>query len=130
VPVLGAQPGIFILDAGGSGAVRLNGSVSGAGNGVTPGEVIVIFLTGMGSVSNPPAAGTPASLTTLSPTVLDPQVVIGGFNAAVGFSGLSPGFISMYQINVTVPDAVPSGTVDVTVESNSVRSNVAKLTVR
>jgi uncharacterized protein (TIGR03437 family) len=130
VPVLGAQPGIFLLDAASSGATHVNGKVAGASNPATRGEVVVMYLTGMGPVSNQPASGVAASLTVLSSTSLTPTVTIGGFNASVAFSGLAPGFIGTYQINVTIPSAVASGVVDVTVQANGVTSNTAKIAVQ
>jgi len=51
-------------------------------------------------------------------------------NAPVSFSGLTPGFIGLYQINAVVPAAVGTGTVDVTVAAGGVTSNVAKMSVR
>ena len=57
-------------------------------------------------------------------------MTIGGFDAPVIFSGLTPGFIGLYQINVTVPAAVASGTVDLTVQANGVTSNTAKIAIR
>ena len=130
VPVYGAQPGIFILDSASSGAVHANGTVVNAAAPAAPGETVVLYLTGLGPVSNGPAAGQPASLTTLSQTTLSPTVTIGGFNATVAFAGLTPGYIGLYQINVAVPGALPSGTTaDVTVSANGITSNTAKLPV-
>jgi hypothetical protein len=94
------------------------------------GETLVLYLTGLGPVQNTPASGDAASLTTLSPTVIKPAVTIGGFDSTVIFSGLAPGFIGLYQINVTVPAAVATGTVDLTVLSNGVTSNTAKIPIR
>ncbi len=130
VPVLGAQPGIFILDAASSGATHSDGSIAGALNPAARGETLVLYLTGLGPVQNTPASGDPASSTTLSPTVIKPTVTIGGFDSTVIFSGLAPGFIGLYQINVTVPAAVATGTVDLTVLSNGVTSNTAKIPVK
>jgi uncharacterized protein (TIGR03437 family) len=130
VPVMGAQPGIFILDGASSGATHVNGSVVSASNPATRNEVVVLYLTGMGPVMNQPVSGAAASTTTLSPTVLTPVVTIGGFAAAVGFSGLAPGYIGLYQINTTVPAAVAAGLVDMTVQMNGVTSNPAKLAVQ
>jgi uncharacterized protein (TIGR03437 family) len=130
VPVLGAQPGIFILDGASSGATHADGSIAGAANPATRGEALVLYLTGLGPVDNPPASGASASLTTLAHTLITPQVTIGGFDAVVAFSGLTPGFIGLYQINVTVPAAVASGLVDLTVKSNGVTSNAAKIAIR
>uniref|UniRef100_Q02B28 NHL repeat containing protein n=1 Tax=Solibacter usitatus (strain Ellin6076) TaxID=234267 RepID=Q02B28_SOLUE len=129
VPVLGAQPGIFILDGASSGATHSDGSIAGASNPAARGETLVLYLTGLGPVQNTPASGDAASTTTLSPTVIKPAVTIGGFDSAVIFSGLAPGFIGLYQINVTVPAAVATGTVDLTVLSNGVTSNTAKIPI-
>jgi uncharacterized protein (TIGR03437 family) len=131
VPVLGAQPGIFILDGASSGATHpTDGSIAGASNPASRGETLVLYLTGLGPVDNPPATGAAASLTTLSPTIIKPQVTIGGFDAALVFSGLTPGFIGLYQVNATVPAAVASGLVDLTVQANGVTSNTAKIAIR
>lgn len=130
VPVLGAQPGIFILDAASSGATHADGSIAGASNAAARGEALVLYLTGLGPVDNPPASGASASLTTLAHTLITPQVTIGGFDAAVAFSGLTPGYIGLYQINVTVPAAVASGVVDLTVKANGLTSNPAKIAIR
>ena len=39
----------------------------------------------------------------------DVKVTIGGVEAAVFFSGLSPGLANLYQINAIVPEGVASG---------------------
>jgi uncharacterized protein (TIGR03437 family) len=45
----------------------------------------------------------------LSTTIAAPTVTIGGVSAAVNFSGLSPGFVGVYQVDVQVPENVPTG---------------------
>ncbi len=117
VPVLGAQPGIFILDGASSGATHSSdGSVAGASNPAARDETLVLYLTGLGPVQNTPASGDAASLSTLSPTVIKPTVTIGGFDSTVIFSGLTA--------------AVATGTVDLTVTANGVTSNTAKIPIR
>ena len=131
VPVLGAQPGIFILDSASSGATHaLTGAIATAANPAARGEYVVLYMTDLGPVSNTPASGVAASSTTLSPTLIVRQVTIGGFVSSVAFSGLTPGFIGLYQVNAQVPAAVASGLLDVTVQANGVTSNTAKLAVQ
>jgi minor extracellular serine protease Vpr len=36
-------------------------------------------------------------------------VTIGGVSAPVAFSGLAPGFVGLYQVNVQIPTTAPVG---------------------
>jgi uncharacterized protein (TIGR03437 family) len=131
VPVLAAQPGIFLLDAASDGATHAaTGAIVTAASPAALGEYIVLYMTGMGVVSNEPVTGAAASSTTLSNTAVTPIVSIGGVNATEVFSGLTPGFIGLYQINVQVPSNAPAGVQNVTVQANGVTSNMAKLAVQ
>ena len=38
-----------------------------------------------------------------------PTATVGGVAAFVGFAGLAPGFIGLYQVNVQVPQGVAAG---------------------
>ncbi len=127
-----AQPGIFLFD-GVNGAIVHGANQLLAVSEQDPaerGEVVVIYATGLGAVENQPATGEPASLTMLSQTPVFPSVTVGGKPAAVGFAGLTPGYVGLYQINVTVPQDSPTGSVDVVVILNGVTSNVAKMAVQ
>jgi uncharacterized protein (TIGR03437 family) len=72
-------------------------------------ETVVVYCTGLGPVSGAMVTGQPASSTSLQPTTPQPAAAtLGGIPATVSFSGLAPGFIGLYQINVQVPaNAVP-----------------------
>ena len=63
-------------------------------------------------------------------TIAASSVSIGGLSASVAISGLTPFYVSLYQINAVVPNGVPAGTADLTVQSNGVTSNIAKVAVR
>ena len=110
VPVAATAPGIFSLQQNGSGfgAVRhADYSVVTADNPAHSGEIVSIYLTGLGAV-NPPVndgaggGGNPLSLTTVAPTVL-----VGASPATVLFSGMSS-YPGLYQINAQLP-AMPPG---------------------
>ncbi len=130
VPVLSSQPGIFILDAANSGAVHADGSIVTGTRPAAAGETLIIYLTGLGMVSNAPAAGQPASNSVLSRTINTPQVSIGGLSANLDFSGLTPGYVGLYQINAVVPLTITPGSLDLIVQINGVASNSAKVAVR
>jgi uncharacterized protein (TIGR03437 family) len=126
-----AQPGIFLVD-GVNGAIQdINNQLVSAQNPVARGRAVVIFSTGLGPVENPPAAGEPASLTTLSPTTpAFASATVGGTPAVVLFSGLAPGFVGLYQVNLVVPQIPAAGSVDLVVTMNGVASNTAKMVVQ
>jgi uncharacterized protein (TIGR03437 family) len=75
-----------------------------------PGDVLIVYATGLGAVADPPADGQ-NSLDKLRTTLVTPQILIGGVSAQVGFSGLSPQFVGVNQINVTVPEVAAGNTV-------------------
>ncbi len=135
------SPGLFGTNqqGGGQGAILIaNSSVLAAPAGTTAssrpakrGEYISIFCSGLGAVSNPPADGAPASTTTLSSTSSNPSVSIGGVPAQVSFSGLAPGFVGLYQVNVQVPANAPAGdSVAVVLNIAGVASNAVTISVQ
>ena len=96
------SPGVFATE-------HLDGSVVTADNPAAANEVLTIYATGLGLVSGDMITGQPASLTTYQPTTQGVTATIGGVSAPVFFTGLTPGFLGLYQVNVTVPPAAPSG---------------------
>ena len=107
-----------------------DGSIVGASNPASRAEVLVLYLTGLGPVSNTPATGEAASLTTLSNTVIQPKVTIGGFDAPVIFSGLTPGFIGLAQMNIVVPPGLTPGVYPLSVTIDGQTSNSATIAVK
>jgi uncharacterized protein (TIGR03437 family) len=76
---------------------------------VRHGEVIEIYGTGLGPVTNPPLPGSAALAVPLSETAGETIVTIGGTRASVLYSGLAPGLAGVYQINARVPDGARVG---------------------
>lgn len=99
-PVSRVAPGVYIVLTG------TGTPVSSAPAG--PGDVLVAYLTGMGPVTIPQTTGVLAP-GELSYTQETPTLTVGGQNAEVLFSGLTPGTAGVYQINFRVPSGVPSG---------------------
>jgi uncharacterized protein (TIGR03437 family) len=96
-----------------------------------PGEYISIYCTGLGPVTNTPAAGSPASSNSPSTTLTVPTVVVGGVVVPVQFSGLAPGFTGLYQVNVQVPANSSTGAaVQVSMRFNQGASNVVTIAVQ
>ena len=97
---------------------------------VKPGEFLSIYCTGLGAVNNRPSLGSAAPSNPLSTTQTQPTVSIGGRPATVLFSGLAPGFVGLYQVNVTVPSGVaPAAEVPLTLTIGGVASNTVTIAV-
>ena len=86
-----------------------NGLMVTSTNPVHRGDILTIYLTGLGAVNPPIADGAPAPLNPLSTTLITPSVQIGGADCPVLFSGLVPGYVGLYVLNVSVPSSTPQG---------------------
>lgn len=126
-------PGIFEVSVGGTlyGAItHADGSLVTPSNPARPGETVVVYATGVGPVDTPQTTGYAAPSDRFVSTVNTPAVTIAGQQGAVFFSGLSPGFVGLYQINVTLPASLPSGTQQIQIVSNGIASNLARIAIQ
>lgn len=102
-----------------------------AANPAIAGGNLQIYCTGLGPVTNQPATGTPALSDPLSVTTANPTVKIGGVAANVLFSGLVPGAVGLYQINVQVPVGVkPGAAVPVIASIGGATSNTVTIAIQ
>ena len=77
-----------------------------------PGETIVLYGVGFGTVTPDPGAGT--IVANDNSLILPFQIFFGGTPATVSYAGLAPGMIGLYQFNVVVPDTTPGDAVPLT----------------
>ena len=126
------SPGVFGLN-GHAVAIHQDGSLAAPLNSVAgvparpaaPGETLQILATGLGPVSPPGMTGN-NSLDTQRTTSAAPRVLIGGIPAQVTFSGLSPQFAGVDQLNVVVPSTAPSGSaISIQIQIGGVTSGTA-----
>jgi uncharacterized protein (TIGR03437 family) len=122
------SPGIFA--AGGRAiAVNLDGTLawpSGSVPGTVthpakPGDVVILYVTGLGAVDSPIADGA-ASLDKLRNTLVKPVVLVGGLSAEVAFSGLTPQYPGVNQLNIVIPNAVPGDNVPIQIQVGGITS--------
>jgi len=129
LPIAPYSPAFFEISTGFVAALDQNNILITTSHGVPQGTVVQLFLNGLGPVTNQPASGDPASTTVLSYTTSQPTVSIGGINAPVIFSGLTPGTIGLYQVNATVPKA-GSGLQPITITIGGVTSTVSHVQIQ
>lgn len=122
VPVAALSPGIFFDAASGFGAILNAGTTQTTT--VKPaarGSFVEIYCTGLGAVSGS---------ATLQQTTITPRVTVGGVPATIAFSGLAPGYLGLYQIDVQIPPSAPSGAQLLVININGVRSNTVKIGIQ
>jgi len=94
------------------------------------GETIVLYVTGLGPVDQqlPNGLGAPGNPPA---NTIDPYTVqVAGEAAQILFSGLSPGFVGVYQINLVLPGDLPAGDLPVKIYSDYANSQTVLLTVQ
>ena len=109
IAVTGVSPGIFYDPVTGAGAVR------------AVGEYLEIYATGLGPVRSDGQ---------LQRTVLTPEVRVGTASAEVQYSGLAPGWLGLYQVNVRIPPGLPAGTQTLSLSIGGQRSNEVQVRIR
>jgi uncharacterized protein (TIGR03437 family) len=131
VQVAAIAPGIFSIPNGEGYAVAINndGSIA-APVGAIPGfpthpanagDVLILYATGVGPVENTPANGAD-SMGMLRHTLDTPVVLIGGQQSMVYFSGLTPQFPGVNQINVGVPSVSAGDSIPIQLQAGGITS--------
>jgi len=127
ITVNATQPGVFAPSAFKVGGMQFAGALledtasfalpRGAVDGINarparPGETLTLYGVGFGPVTPSISAGEVVQ--TLNSLEYPLEVYIGGVRAPVRYSGLAPGAVGVYQINVTVPPEVQAGNLPLT----------------
>ena len=134
ITVAPAAPGIFTTNLKETGpGVILHAADSSPVNEsapAKPGEFVSIFCTGLGQLKNSVVDGNPAP-NPPPETILAIEARVGNMLANVTFSGLAPGFVGLYQVNVQVPMGAPAGVaVPVVLASGGVPSNTVTIAIQ
>ena len=136
-PVAAASPGIFTVPPGSRQALafQFGGNIS-APHGSIPGVPtypayvgypLTIFATGLGLVA-PASTDGAASGDQMRATIATPTVLVNGGPATVTFSGLSPEFVGVNQIDILVPESAwqtsgGGGEVPIQIEFGGIRTS-------
>ena len=106
VPVAARAPGVFSLNGTGIGpaaVLHLDYSIVTTANPAKRGEIVAIYLTGLGAVTPAVADGSAGGTQPLSVVTAPVNVLVGGLPAQVLFQGLAPEYPGLYVMNIVVP---------------------------
>ena len=123
------SPGIF-SSGGRAVVVNLDGSLAwpaGSVPGVFShaakvGDVVVMYATGLGAVDTPVADGQ-NSLDKTRNTAVKPTILVGGLPASIQFSGLSPQFVGVNQVNFVIPNTAPGDAVSMQIQVGGITTS-------
>jgi uncharacterized protein (TIGR03437 family) len=128
--IVPATPGVAAFSNGGIIAQHADYTLITAAKPAKPGEVIIMYLVGLGATSPSVPSGQPAPSTPpLAEVTLPVTVTVDNQKASVAFAGLTPGSAGLYQIDFQVPANASSGNLTVVVTQNGMTSNITTLPV-
>jgi len=131
-------PGIYTQAENGVGdgaILHSNYSLVSAGSPAVPGETVLLFMNGLGTVTPPVGDGAAASGSSLSVSdeaadifvLLDDGTDLPA-QASVSFAGLAPGFAGLYQVNFTIPErGLANGDVSIAFNTNEALNVMATI---
>jgi uncharacterized protein (TIGR03437 family) len=124
VPLAATSPGIFSFPANGissAAALHANYSLISATNPATQGEIISMYLTGLGATNPVIADGAAApGKTPFAQITGGLAIYVGGVQvpaSQIYYAGLAPTLAGLYQVNFMIP-SVPAGNIGVAVQTN------------
>jgi uncharacterized protein (TIGR03437 family) len=127
VRIIGASPGLFMQNTAQPPLGAILNQDNSANDPQRPairGQAIQIYATGHSALAAALEDGAAAPSNPPVTTAGIPQVLVGGVDCPVEFSGLAPGFAALWQINCRIPTlSFLSGRLPVQVFMNGVDSN-------
>ncbi len=116
-------PGVAAQTNGTVVAQHVDNSYVTAASPAHPGEVLTIYLAGMGTTDVAVQTGQVGPSSPLAHPTVTPTVTVNGEVAQISFAGLTPQAVGLYQIDFTVPADAPSGNLQLVVSQDNVQSN-------
>jgi len=125
-------PGIFTVPPGGIGSVAAlhpDGSLITSANPAKAGEVIAVFLAGLGVVSPAIGDGAPGPANPLSKATNSLSAYVGTTQATIAYAGLAPQLRGLYQMNLTIPSGLTPGNKYLNISGPDSYSSIAYVSV-
>ncbi len=133
-------PGIYSLTQNGIGPgaiLHANYTAVTDKSPAAPGETVLLFMNGLGTVNPPVADGASAPSNPLSYSDEAADILVylddgvdPSAQANVLFAGLAPGFAGLYQVNFTVPaSGLANGDVSISFETDEAVNEMATISL-
>jgi uncharacterized protein (TIGR03437 family) len=106
VPLARAAPGLFQLDLQNAVATEADGSVLTPATPAKPGDIVILYATGLGAVAPPAIYGQAPTAAASLVAGANLSILLDGVAvdpSAIAYAGVAPGYAGLYQINLTLP---------------------------
>jgi uncharacterized protein (TIGR03437 family) len=111
IPLAVAAPGLFQWNGNFAVAQHADGTLVSSSAPAKPGEVVVLYATGLGRTIPESASGHIASAAATILDMPDLQLLLNNLpcpRASIYYAGVTPGFAGLYQINLRLPAVLDS----------------------
>jgi uncharacterized protein (TIGR03437 family) len=111
LPVLNAAPALFVWGANYALATHADYSLVTEAAPAQPGEIVVLFATGLGKTAPNPGIGEIPTYSAPIVNLATLQVTFAGTPldpTLIKYAGVTPGSAGLYQINLQIPSNPPS----------------------
>ena len=128
--VVAASPGVLVFDTDRAVMQNQDYSVNTADNPIRPGEIGLLYLSGIGigTVAVPTGAAPPSYPDPLSKVNYPYMITVGGMEADVQYLGYAGRYPTLVQANIVIPNLAPGDHL-IVVTVNGVSSQPLKITV-
>jgi uncharacterized protein (TIGR03437 family) len=126
-------PGVYTSPAGGLGyaaALHSDFTLVTPSSPASVGEIVSVYVTGLGDVNPSVPDGTAGLSDPLSFTTSTFTAFVNGISAPVYFAGLAPQLTGIYQLNVQIPAGVTAGDVTLDISGPDSYTSEALITVK
>jgi uncharacterized protein (TIGR03437 family) len=101
-----AAPGLFQLDPQNAVATSANGTVLTPAAPANPGDIVVLYATGLGAMNPPVIYGFLPTAAASLVSGANLSILLNGTavdSSAIQYAGQAPGYAGLYQINLKLP---------------------------
>ena len=124
------SPAILDFSSGAVVAQHADGSLILDTAPAKPGEYVVIYASGLGVTDVTVESGAASPTDPLARVKDVPVLTLNDTEVKPLFTGLTPGFVGLYQINFQVPENAADGHYDLSLNQSGTLSNKTILTVK
>jgi uncharacterized protein (TIGR03437 family) len=111
ITLAAAAPSLFQLDATNVIATHGNGPLVTPDSPAVPGEVVVLYATGLGETAPAAICGFLPEMAAPLADLADFQILLNGTpvdRQLIHYAGQAPGFAGLFQINLELPENSPA----------------------